>query len=325
MIESNLLTAATDGFDAAGRAVLQFLHKRLQFDLWMVTRTEGEDWIVLQVEDNGYSVKSETVFRWADSFCSQMVIGRGPRIAPKSSDVSAYAEAPIGQQVPIGAYIGVPLTYTDGSLFGTLCAIHPEPQPSSITAELPLIELLAGMLSGVLTAELSTLAAVRRAERAEADAETDAMTTLYNRRGWNRLLRAEEARCRRYGHPACVIAIDLDGLKTVNDGQGHAAGDELICRAAQAIRTSIREADVLARVGGDEFVVLGAECNLANSRQLLKRIRDTLSDAGVAASLGLSMRVPAKGLHEAWEEADQAMYREKMSRGSGRGGLAIVA
>ena len=69
-------------FETATRAALSLLHQRLGFDLWMMTRTDGNDWIVLQVEDHGYKVSEGSVFRWADSFCSQMVIGRGPRIAP---------------------------------------------------------------------------------------------------------------------------------------------------------------------------------------------------------------------------------------------------
>lgn len=76
----------------------------------MVTRTEGEDWIVLPAEDRGYDVKEGDVFRWTDSFCSQMVEGRGPCIAPQSDLIPAYANAPIGQQVSIAAYVGLPLT-----------------------------------------------------------------------------------------------------------------------------------------------------------------------------------------------------------------------
>lgn len=101
-------------FQTAARSVLAFLHRRLGFDLWMVTRTEGEDWIVLQAEDHGYNVTDGTVFRWADSFCSQMVKALGPRIAARSDDIPAYASARIGQQVKIGAYVGVPLRRADG-------------------------------------------------------------------------------------------------------------------------------------------------------------------------------------------------------------------
>jgi len=306
-----MLPTLDDNFETAAKTVLRFLHERLGFDLWMVTRTEGKDWIVLQAEDHGYGVEASAVFRWTDSFCSRMVAGRGPRIAPQSDSVPAYAEAPIGRQVKIGAYVGVPLTFSDGSLFGTLCAIHPSPQPESITTDLPLVELLAAMLSRLLQTELRASEATRRAERSQNEAETDAMTGLYNRRGWNRLLDAEDARCRRYGHPASILAIDLNGLKAVNDSQGHPAGDELILRAGRAIKEALQDSEVAARVGGDEYAVLGPEYSLAESGLLLKRIRGALDCAKVSASLGLAIRVPPQGLEDTWQSADQAMYSEK--------------
>lgn len=151
-------------FVSASRAVLKHLHHHLGFDLWMVTRKEQEDWIVLQTEDHGYGVKEGTVFRWADSFCSQMVLGRGPRIAPRSEEIPAYATAPIGRQVTIGSYVGVPLMGPDGSLFGTLCAIHPAPQPPIVASELPLVELLARLLSSILSSDLKMAEQARQAE-----------------------------------------------------------------------------------------------------------------------------------------------------------------
>jgi diguanylate cyclase (GGDEF)-like protein len=301
-------------FATAGRAVLAFLRRRLGFDLWMVTRTEGDDWIVLQSEDHGYDVAPGTVFRWADSFCSQMVKGRGPRIAPNSDAVPAYAGAPIGREVRIGAYVGVPLVREDGSLFGTLCAIDPSIQPASILEEQELVDLLGALLSTTLQAELRTTEESRRAERLAAEAATDALTQMYNRRGWNQLLASEEERCARYGHPAAILVVDLDGLKRVNDQRGHAEGDSLIVRASVALRRTVRSPDVVARLGGDEFGVLSVECDLAGAESLLKRIRTALAEAGIEASAGLAMRDPSVGLRDAWELADQVMYEEKRSR-----------
>ena len=123
---------AFKNFHDAGQAVLHFLRQKFGFDLWMITRVEGNDWIVLQAEDHGYDVKPGRVFNWADSFCSHMVQGHAPRIAPRSEDVPLYASAPIAQQVNIKAYIGQPLVKEDGSLFGTLCAIDPEPKSEKI-------------------------------------------------------------------------------------------------------------------------------------------------------------------------------------------------
>lgn len=307
----SMSTLSFSDFETAGHTVLAYLHKRLGFGLWMITRTEGDDWIVLQSEDHGYGVVPGTVFRWADSFCSEMVKGNGPRIAPCSEDVPAYVAAPIGQQVKIKAYIGLPLVHADGSLFGTLCAIDPSCQPAAIIDQQDLMELLTAMLSTILQTELRLTEEARRSERLEAEALTDTLTHIYNRRAWDRSLASEEERCRRYGHPAAVLAIDLNGLKRVNDIQGHAAGDALIAQTAAALRQASRSLDIVARLGGDEFGILSIECDHAGREALLKRVRTALADANIQASVGLAMRTPATGLKGAWETADQLMYEEK--------------
>lgn len=289
-------TQSIRDFESAGRAVLAFLSRRLGFDLWMVTRKEGDDWIVLQSEDHGYGVAPGTVFRWADSFCSEMVKGNGPRIAPRSADVPAYDAAPIGRQIQIGSYVGLPLVRADGSLFGTLCAIHPSPQPESIVEEQELVELLGAILSTILEAELNAAEETRRCEKLQVEALTDQQTGLYNRRGWDRLLASEEERCVRYGHPAAVMIVDLDELKAVNDSQGHAAGDALIARASATLRNVARASDIVARLGGDEFGVLLAECDRSNAQAFLARVRAALREANVEASIGLAIRNPAVGL-----------------------------
>ena len=302
-----------DDFVSAARGVLAFLNRRLGFGLWMVTRTEGEDWIVLQTEGSRYDVSAGTVFRWADSFCFHMVRGNGPRIAPDSNAVAAYAAAPIGRQVPIKAYIGFPLTKPDGSLFGTLCAIDMSRQPDTIVADQPLIELLAALLSTILKQELRADHEARRSERLALEAQTDALTTLANRRAWDQLLQKEEERCRRYGHPAAVLILDLDDLKEVNDTAGHAAGDALIVRAAEALRKAARDVDIVARLGGDEFGIIAIECDQTGADALLARTRQALADQGVAASVGVAIRSPSGGLAAAWEAADRRMYQDKRS------------
>src|SRR5262245_6453658 len=126
-------------FGAAASGVLGFLQARLGFDLCMVTRVDGDDWIVIELADRGYDVKQGAVHRWSDTLCSRMVLGQGPHVAPRAASIPAYAEAPLGRQLRIGAYLGVPLTRADGSLYGTLCAIHPFPLPENIESELPLV------------------------------------------------------------------------------------------------------------------------------------------------------------------------------------------
>ncbi len=154
-MNENVLCVPPKDFKQACERVLNFLHARLGLGLWMVTRTEGEDWIVLTARDYaGYGIEEGDTFSWADSFCSRMVRDEGPRITADSDSVLAYAQAGIHEKFPIRAYVGVPIMDADGELFGTLCAIDPSTQPTRIVEELPLVELLAGLLSGMLSTEM---------------------------------------------------------------------------------------------------------------------------------------------------------------------------
>ncbi|TAF57656.1 MAG: sensor domain-containing diguanylate cyclase [Oscillatoriales cyanobacterium] len=303
-----------DNFEAASRAVLAFLHQRLGFNLWMMTRTSGEDWIVLQVEDHGYDVSEGTVLRWTDSFCSQMVQGFGPRVAPNAQEIAVYAAAPIGQQMTIGAYIGVPIQTPSGQLFGTLCAIDPEPKTLDLQTELPLLELLAQLLGSVLAADLAAVEQSRLLELMRTDCMTDLLTGLYNRRAWEQAIELEEARARRYGTPYCVFIADLDGLKDINDTEGHAEGDRLLQRAAQCLQTAVRKCDLVARLGGDEFGVLAIDCARESSIDMLDRLRHTFESANIEVSIGMAMRDSINGILGALRTADLNMYRNKRYR-----------
>lgn len=301
-------------FQTVVRNTLHFLHQRYGFALWMFTRLEENDWIVLTAEDHGYGIGEGAVFAWKDSLCSRMVDDLGPRVAPVVTDVASYVAAPIAAHLKIGAYIGIPLKRRDGSLFGTLCAIDPLPQSSLVAEEQDLIELIADLLNRLLNAELATAEAVRRAERAEVVMMRDPLTALYNRRGWDRLLAKEEERCRRYGHPACIISVDLDELKLVNDTSGHAAGDALLQATSRVIEDTVRTTDIAARLGGDEFGILAVECDAVAAAALLTRLRARLEAEGIKASSGLAMRQPDKDLQRAFSDADAAMYADKKQR-----------
>ena len=301
----------TENFEEAGQAILQFLYKRFGFDLWMITRVEGKDWIVLQSEDHGYGVQPGQVFKWADSFCSHMVKGKAPKIAPRCEDIPLYATAPITQQVSIKSYIGQPILNEDGSLFGTLCGIDPNTKPESIVQDIEVIELLGSLLSKILQAELRQNKQVREVKRLKNKALRDGLTGLYNRRAWDELIGKEEERCKRYGHSAAVFFIDINNLKEVNDNLGHVAGDQLIQQAADVLSDTVRGNDIVARLGGDEFVILSIENNKAGAERLLKRIIDNFAQTEISIAIGFSMRHPSRGLLFAAEQADKKMFEYK--------------
>ncbi len=143
---------------------------------------------------------------------------------------------------------------------------------------------------------------------------SDQLTGLLNRRGWSERLDTEGSRAQRYGHQSWVVMLDLDGLKAVNDTDGHDAGDDLIVRAADALKQAVRNVDNVARTGGDEFAVLLCECGESEARAAVKRIEEALCDRGVQASWGLAMHDPDSGLIGASKRADSLMYEMKTKR-----------
>ncbi|TRW49508.1 sensor domain-containing diguanylate cyclase [Aliidiomarina halalkaliphila] len=300
------------GFSVAARDVLTFLQTRFDFALWMVTRVEGDNWIVLHAEDSGYGIDVGRVMCWADSYCAKMVRGEGPQIAPDAQQVPAYAEAKINQLIPIRAYLGIPLTQEDGTVFGTLCAVDAQPKHPDLAKDTDLLALMGRLLSSVLQFELALEKQQRAQERLEFQAQTDLMTGIFNRNAWDTMLEREENRCRRFGHGAGVVVVDLDRLKETNDTHGHPAGDKLLKRTAQCLQEVSRKTDIVARIGGDEFGIIAVETDAVGLEQFGQRVRRQLCNAGIAASVGVAKRESeVKGLQHAWEQADQAMFAEK--------------
>jgi diguanylate cyclase len=298
-------------FRDAVASMLDGLPARTGLGTWMLLRLDEGGSVVLAVRDRTYGVEVDDRLGEADLPVRALIDGHGPRVAPVASEVRAYASASLGAGVPVGALAGVPVLGPDGSVFGCLCGVDPARGRPELAAELPTIELLGRLLAVPLAQELDRQELQRRFELAELDALTDPLTGVGNRRAWDRLLEAEEARCRRYGSTASLVAIDLDELKRVNDGQGHAAGDRLLRRTAQVIDSTRRAADVVARLGGDEFGVLAVECDEAAAKVLAERLQGALQAAGIRASVGHATRRPSGDLVAAWAQADAEMYAHK--------------
>ena len=115
-----------------------------------------------------------------------------------------------------------------------------------------------------------------QADRLAALSQTDALTGLANRRALSSHLEAELRRSVRYGMPASLLLIDVDGLKQVNDSEGHSAGDRVIRNVAEAIVDCLRDTDFGARWGGDEFAIVApnttTEAALRSAERLVARV-----------------------------------------------------
>ncbi len=144
---------------------------------------------------------------------------------------------------------------------------------------------------------------------------TDDLTGLLNRRGFFKRAEQELAAVREAGRSALVLFLDLDGLKELNDREGHEAGDRLLTEAADVLRTTFRDQDVLARIGGDEFAVCVP--GMGDVDRVVERLR---GDTGrVRWSVGAAVFEPdrPRGLYELLGAADARMYDDKRANRPG--------
>jgi diguanylate cyclase (GGDEF)-like protein len=175
----------------------------------------------------------------------------------------------------------------------------------------------------VLTALLSTASASLESAHLHSAsrelAEMDALTGLPNRRRFEGDIEQEWDRCRRYGRPLCVVMVDLDHFKELNDTHGHLYGDEVLHGAAEAMSGVLRTSDTAYRYGGEEFVVLLRETGLEDGLAVAERLRDAVARFAlegrapvVTASAGVAERASTMAHHtELMKRADVALYEAK--------------
>lgn len=116
-------------------------------------------------------------------------------------------------------------------------------------------------------------------ETCEEAAFTDHLTGAANRRRFDQQLEREIERAERYGHPFCLLLLDIDDFKKINDTFGHETGDEVINHLAKILHDGIRAPDLVARIGGDEFAVLLVETNVIKGFEVADRLRQTIKDS----------------------------------------------
>ncbi len=155
-----------------------------------------------------------------------------------------------------------------------------------------------------------------RTEEVYRLAVLDPLTGLCNRRSGEQRLAQEMSRSTRNGHPLIILALDLDGLKQVNDRFGHPAGDELIRTFAERLSSAIRGSDLAVRLGGDEFLVLLPECKAEGVRQVLGRLSGLEMEfkgqsVEVSFSAGWTNFAPGESADELLRRADDALYANK--------------
>ncbi|HKP73422.1 MAG TPA: GGDEF domain-containing protein [Pyrinomonadaceae bacterium] len=183
----------------------------------------------------------------------------------------------------------------------------------------------ATLLSALALPLSAALANSVRIAEAERLSQTDDLTKLHNARFLRQYLIAEIKRARRYGSPVTALFFDLDDFKEVNDRYGHLVGSHVLMEMATVILTGVRDTDVVARYGGDEFVVILPETNQEQSASVAERMREKIAEHVFTGGRNLRLRLTAsfgvasfpehsQSPQQLIADADGAMYEAKAAR-----------
>ena len=269
--------------------------------------TEGEPVI------EGLDLRSSSPLQRPDVTGSLGIASLEPRIeqaAPPDPDIFG---------LPVASHLTLPLA---GDLGGALALGHTIGRPRGFTSLCQRIGRAIADASELLISQ----AQAREALAAERDLLTqlvrvDPLTGGANRRAWDDEVAAWRAESRH--RSAFVLSCDLDGLKAMNDRFGHAAGDALIRGASNMLRSSVRNGDLVARIGGDEFVVLLLASELKAAQTVVARVRRAerawrVTEHALTPSISIGLAEVVDGdLEAALAVADQAMYANKRRRSGG--------
>jgi diguanylate cyclase (GGDEF)-like protein len=263
------------------------------------------------------------------AFCTYAILSPGETlIVGDATKDDRFSSNPLVTGSPcVRFYAGAPLLSKENHALGTLSVLDVEPRKLT-DRQIIGLEALARQLSMRLELRRTTRLLQKANEELKNLSLTDDLTGLYNRRGF--FLHAEQQvrqhRSRESDHSMWLLLGDLDGLKKINDTFGHDEGSAAICAAGDILRKTLREADIVARIGGDEFAALILNTLDDVAERLPDRIETNFQtynresgrpyDFGMSVGLVKVIRDDNTPVNEILDQADQAMYEAKRRRKS---------
>jgi diguanylate cyclase (GGDEF)-like protein len=185
----------------------------------------------------------------------------------------------------------------------------------------------AGEIIGGIIVNVDITDRIRLEDQLRTAADTDELTQTWNRRHFYELLHNEMQRAERYRRPLSLIMLDIDRFKQVNDTHGHAVGDQALVFLSREIQNEVRVTEYLARVGGDEFMLLLPETALEDAANTARRLHWMLAErplkpvGAISCSIGVCQYLPGESIDNFMRRADEAMYEAKEA---GRGRVAVA-
>ena len=286
----------------------------------------GKEFALLTAEDGrlsrrGTSSVPEESLRRLEAWASaSSALRRTPVQLDDLEAVPELADLTRHPETPLGSLYALPLVF-HGERLGVLIAADHGPR-AFLPREIAILEAYADQ--GALA-----LGNARMVGRLETLARQDSLTGLLNHREFHETIERELERARRYSHRLCVVLLDLDGFKRVNDERGHVEGDQVLQAVAAEVQRVSRSSDGAFRVGGDEFALVLPESSAPDAVAVSERLRAAVARGrqGLGVSYGVA-EFPAHGRtkDELLRRADAALYGAKPGRSAPPGpSLAAVA
>jgi len=327
LAELSRSAAAAASLEELARPLLKMLHAATGLESTYLTSIDlaaGKQHVQFALNSGSMTIPEGLTVPWGDTLCKR-ALDEG---TPICSDVpDRWGDSEAARALGIRTYASSAVRTSSGQLLGTLCAAGTSSVEMGDWAQSTL-----NMFSTVVAQHIEREILVEKLKAANSElavhALTDALTGLPNRRAILDELRRMLARSARDGTPVLVGLIDLDDFKQINDTQGHLAGDQFLKEVGKRLGAAVRATDMVGRIGGDEFAVLGPgphegmapgdAADILRSRLAEATVgRFLLGDAELkyaGASVGVVALPAGDDAEAALRKADAAMYADKRRR-----------
>ena len=218
------------------------------------------------------------------------------------------------------------LQESSGRLEGGMTAQSLAAMIATLLTETQQVQARNTALESRLTTSSEEVSVLRRdLEAMQRDAQTDGLTGIANRKRFDMVLRSAVHDAQDFGRPLCLIMADIDHFKKFNDLYGHQMGDQVLKLVARSLKDCVRNGDLPARFGGEEFSVVLPNSTLAEAAEIADRIRQTIATrrivrrdskvelGGITLCAGVALLQPGEGVGPLIDRADEALYIAKRS------------
>ncbi|PYE35161.1 diguanylate cyclase (GGDEF)-like protein [Idiomarina fontislapidosi] len=290
----------------------------LGLDVGLVSKAIDDCYIIKWVHSRLAPIDPETELSLGQTYCSVTLNNKATTYTVKASECPVYRNHPSYQQFNFETYIGAPL-YLNGHLWGTLSFSSPSARENEFSSlELETFQILTKSIQMLLNEH--KLVKSLHAEKSELEvfAQTDELTGLANRSFITRYV-TKQLFIMQPGEFVFAL-IDIDYFKRVNDSYGHEAGDEVLMQLAQRVKEGLRKTDIIARLGGEEFVVILNESNTTRAHATLNRLRQLVqqkpfklcqTEITTTVSIGATFNVEGDDFRAIYNRADEQLYKAK--------------